>query len=67
MKKNVKEGGLAIPDLKLLYKVMPIKTIWYWLRDRREHQWNRVDVSDLIKTVHDKPKRAKLLGQKSTI
>ena len=42
MKKNVKEGGLAVPDLKLYYKAVIMKTIWYWLRDRREDQWNRV-------------------------
>ena len=34
--KNVKEGDLAVPDLKLYYKAIVMKTIWYWLRDRRE-------------------------------
>ena len=53
MKKNVKEDGLAVPDLKLYYKAIVIKTIWYWLRDRRE---NRLGVSDLSKTVYDKSK-----------
>ena len=53
---NVKEGGLAVPDLKLYYKAVVIKTIWHWLRDRREDQWNRLGVSDLSKTVCDKPK-----------
>ena len=47
--KKVKEGGLAVPDLKLYYKAVVIKTIWYWLRNRREHQWNRIGVSDLSK------------------
>uniref|UniRef100_A0A5F8G801 RNA-directed DNA polymerase n=1 Tax=Monodelphis domestica TaxID=13616 RepID=A0A5F8G801_MONDO len=28
MKKNAKEGGLAVPDLKLYYKAVVIKTIW---------------------------------------
>ena len=56
MKKNVKEGGLAVPDLKLYYKAIVIKTIWYWLRDRREDQWNRLGVSDLSKIVYDKSK-----------
>ena len=56
MKKNGKNRGLAVPDLKLYYKAMIIKTIWYWLKFRREDQWNRLGVSDLSKTVYDKPK-----------
>uniref|UniRef100_K7E3F2 Uncharacterized protein n=2 Tax=Monodelphis domestica TaxID=13616 RepID=K7E3F2_MONDO len=55
-KKNAKEGGLAVPDLKLCYKAVVIKTIWYWLRDRKEDQWNRFGVSDLSKIVYEKPK-----------
>ena len=54
--KNVKEGGLAVPDLKLYHKAVVIKTIWNWLRDRREDQWNTLGVSDFSKTVYDKPK-----------
>ena len=56
MKNDVKEGGLAVPDLKLYYKAVVIKTIWCWPRDRREDQWNRLGVSGLSKTVYDKPK-----------
>ena len=56
MKKNVKEGDLAVPDLKLYYKAVVIKTIWYCLRNRREDQWNRLGVSDFSKTVYDKCK-----------
>ena len=66
MKKNVTEGGLAVPDLKLYCKAVVIKTIWFCLRDRREDQWNRLGVSDLSKTVYDKS-RAQHLGQKSII
>ena len=57
MKKNVKEGGLVVPYLKLYYKAVVIKTIWYWLRDKREDQWNRLRVSDISKTVYDKCKK----------
>ena len=52
----MEEGGLAVPDLKLYYKAVVIKTIWYWLRDRREDQWNILWVSDHSKTVYDKLK-----------
>ena len=55
-KKNVREGGLAVPDLKLYYKALVLKTMWYWLRDRKEYQWNRLRESDLSKIIHDKPK-----------
>ena len=52
----MKESGLAVPDLKLYCKAVVIKTIWYWLRNRREDQWHRIGVSDLSKTVYDRPK-----------
>ena len=52
----MKDGGLAVLDLKLYYKAVIIKTIWYWLRDRREEQWNRLGVRDLSKIVYNKSK-----------
>uniref|UniRef100_A0A7N4PJU6 Reverse transcriptase domain-containing protein n=1 Tax=Sarcophilus harrisii TaxID=9305 RepID=A0A7N4PJU6_SARHA len=42
MKKKSNEGGLAVPDLKLYYKAVVNKTIWYWLRNRPVDQWNRL-------------------------
>ena len=34
MKRNAKEGGLVLTDLKLYYKAAIIKIIWHWLRNR---------------------------------